>query len=498
MKFIKSLNWSLIWTKFDKIGWVAFLFFMAFLPITSFPFFPPAIGGGALVRPLSLYPLLVIIPLVILPRLFSIRLPREFLALGAFVVVVVLTGIISLFRETNPASNISSWERVLRATITLGLGTAYYLAVALTPKTIGQLRTALGAMYVGFTVALAWGSFQLIYVLNFSRPYFKMINELQGLVSTRRLFENRISGMTYEPNWFAEQITLLLIPWLLASLLSGTSVLRLWKKSSRWHWLTIELFLLLWAIVILLFTYSRAGLLNFAILLVVTLLIVNLRQFRALRHMENSQKARRASFRFLLQLGAVITVLASAMYFIGTKNAFFTRLWGYWQRPNITIEGYLTYLGFEARLVYGEAAYNMYLQYPLFGVGPGNYALHFAESLPYKPLAKTPEVLRLVTPDESRDRLVTAKNFPLRLLAETGILGLAAFIAFFVSIFSITINLLAYPGQQGKFWGLGALLSMVAFIFSTLSFDSFALPNMWVAFGLITAANLLVKIENSD
>lgn len=106
MKSKKSLNWLAIRNIAEKTGWIAFLLFMVTLPVTSFPYFPPAIGGGAIVRPLSLYPLFVIIPLIIIPRLFTVRLPRQFLALGAFVVIVVLTGVVSLLRETNPASEI--------------------------------------------------------------------------------------------------------------------------------------------------------------------------------------------------------------------------------------------------------------------------------------------------------------------------------------------------------------------------------------------------------
>ncbi len=150
--------------------------------------------------------------------------------------------------------------------------------------------------------------------------------------------------------------------------------------------------------------------------------------------------------------------------------------------------GYLQYLGFEARMIYGEAAYNMYLASPVLGVGPGVYALYFADALPYQPLAKTPEVIRLITPEEGFNRLITAKNFLLRLLAETGILGTAAFIAFFISIVGMAINLWLSREREEKYWGTGAVLALAVFLLSTLSFNSFALPNMWVIFGFITAA----------
>ena len=41
-------------------------------------------------------------------------------------------------------------------------------------------------------------------------------HRLQEFVSYRRLLPERISGLTYEPHWFAEQIIVLLLPGLLA------------------------------------------------------------------------------------------------------------------------------------------------------------------------------------------------------------------------------------------------------------------------------------------
>ena len=94
----------------------------------------------------------------------------------------------------------------------------------------------------------------------------------------------------------------------------------------------------------------------------------------------------------------------------------------------------------------------------------------------------------MITPEEGFNRLITAKNFFLRLLAETGILGTAAFIAFFISIVGMAINLWLSREREEKYWGTGAVLALAVFLLSTLSFDSFALPNMWVIFGFITAA----------
>jgi O-antigen ligase len=148
-------------------------------------------------------------------------------------------------------------------------------------------------------------------------------------------------------------------------------------------------------------------------------------------------------------------------------------------------------------MIYSETAFNTYASSPFLGVGPGNYALLFADMLPNRPLARTPEVLRLVTPEEGRDRLVTAKNFGLRLLAETGVLGTAAFLAFLIAILGSVFFLWLSPHPDENFWGIGGILALAAFLLSTLSFDSFAVPNMWVIFGFITAASVLARYPHS-
>ena len=96
--------------------------------------------------------------------------------------------------------------------------------------------------------------------------------------------------------------------------------------------------------------------------------------------------------------------------------------------------------------------------------------------------------MRVITPEPGRVRLITAKNFYLRLLAETGALGLAAFIAFLAAVMGCALYLYLSPKRTERVWGLAALCAIIAFLSTAFSFDSFAIPNMWVVFGIITAA----------
>jgi len=161
------------------------------------------------------------------------------------------------------------------------------------------------------------------------------------------------------------------------------------------------------------------------------------------------------------------------------------------------IINYFEYLGFGARYTYMETAYQVYDDYPILGVGLGNYAFYFEERLPDRPLAVIPEVLRLVVPVPGNSRLITPKNLILRVMAETGMLGLVTFIAFIMAILGCALYLWFSPKIEVKFWGVGGILGLIAFGLVAFSFDSFAIPNMWVVFGLITAAMRLSQQQFS-
>jgi hypothetical protein len=287
--------------------------------------------------------------------------------------------------------------------------------------------------------------------------------------------------MTYEPNWFAEQICFLLIPWLLASVLSGYSVFR-W----HWRWVTIELFFLIWAMVVLVFTFSRTGL-----FVLIALVFVGILFFRSPGGKEGEKGNSRTKtwVRRLVEAGLLVVILIGMIYFVGSQNTFFSRLWNYWSEASKTsVAGFFEHIGFSARFAYGQAAYSTFEAYPEIGVGVGNYAFYFQEMLPDEPIARTPELLKIVTPDPGRNRLITPKNFYFRILSETGLIGAAAFVSFLIAILGCALFLWYSAEKEQYFWGKAGLLGLIAFALAAFSFDSFAIPNMWVVFGLITSA----------
>ncbi len=473
-----------------KLAWVLFL---VTLPVTSFPYFPPTFGGGTLVRPLSVYPLLVLLVLVTIPRLFTRTLPKATLSLLPFALIAIASSVLSLLRNIEPVLGVSVIERVARAMITLGVGGAIYLTIVLWPRSIAELKASLRWLYTGMGIAMFVGSLQAIYIIHFTPTWYTWMNELQKYISTRRLINNRISGLTYEPNWFAEQISFMLLPWLLSSVLNDYSAFK-W----RWRKVTIEWILLLWAIGLLPLTFSRAGILNLVGLAFAGLIFFRYRpgSYSASR-LDNTRVKRKRWVRRLVEVGLAITVIFGSIFVAGTRNEFFSRLWTYWlTKNNPTVAGYIKNLGFGARFTYSETAFNTYSAFPVLGVGLGNYAFFFEEMLPDRPINLTPEVLRLITPEEGRNRLITAKNFYLRLLAETGIVGTAAFIAFLAAVAGCALYLWLSPDRGPSYWGTAGLLGILAFTLSAFSFDSLALPNMWVILGFTTAAATIYQKQD--
>jgi hypothetical protein len=473
----------------EKIKHILWVLFLITLPITSFPYFPSGFGGSTLVRPLSVYPLIVLLIIVVLPRFIKQPVTRTLLPLFAFVLIALASTLLAFTRGIDPLIGVSLSDRAVRTLFTLFLGGGFYMAVSIIPDTPEKLKASLRWLYVGFGVALIWGTLQVVYVLKFYPAYFNVLRQLQRLVSIRKLFPTRISGMTYEPNWFAEQIAFLLMPWLFTAVFNGYSVFR-W----RWRWLSVELIMLVWSAGVLIFTFSRTGM----ILLALQILIVFL--FRPSGKQGGSQTVLirwRLSWKRILQAGLALVILVGVIFVVGSRNNYFSRLWNYWTDEESSGQ-YLQYIAFDQRFTYWETAYRIYEDFPLLGIGLGNFTYYLEEYLPDYPLHPTPELLTKLTPEEGRSQLSTVKGVFPRLLAETGILGTSTFLGFLLALVGCVSYLILETDADVKYWGLAGSLGLVVFLVVSFSFDSFSVPNMWVVFGFITAAAHVYRFSNGS
>jgi len=468
------------WLKpITSIAWA--LLFIS-LPVTSFPLFPGDIGGKTLVRPLAVIPLIFLVFLVLIPRLLSKPLPRTFLPLLAFILAAAISSIAAFTLEIQTLRGVSLPLRFIRNILTLGIGCAFFFTISLLHENWDDLDYSLRWLYLGFAVALLWGSIQSVYIIHFSETYFDLISKLQSYISTRKLFETRISGLTYEPKWFAEQVGFLLLPFLLSSIISRKSVFK-W----RYHWLTVEWLLLVWSAVIILFTFSRTGLFILITLVIIAFLIYRFARLNKRIAVEKGKGSGR-NRRRVIELSFIILAVVGLAVVFGSQNKYISRFWRYWTDDQPGKKTYLEYIAFQQRFVYFQTALNMFEEYPAIGVGLGNYAFFFDKMIPDQPYNRQPEIIRQITPVEGRNRLITPKNLYGRLLAETGLFGTITFTAFILAVFGCMLYLLFSSLTEQKFWGLSGLLGFFVFFFVIFSYDSFALPNMWVFFGVLTAA----------
>ena len=482
--------------KIKNILWAGFLIS---LPVTNFRYFPGNIGGSKVqVRPLLVIPMAILL-LLSIPRLWNKKLPRFFLPLMIFFFFIIIsTGLPFVLGLTSELGEITYSGRLMRTIITLVLALGIYVTVSITPLDKGDLKFTIKWLYVGLGIAIFWGTLQTIFVLDLVPGWYRIMSSIQAHITINTGTPDRIMGLTLEPSWFADQISALWLPWVLPAAIQNRTVF-----NKRWKWITVERVLLVWMLVVLLFTLSRAG---FVVALVVIGSGILLFLPKNERKIENKQKNKWLNQisqiynkvpRFVRYAVVAIILLAGISvltYYIGKDNKYINRMWLYWTNYSSladavgtrSIGGFFRYIGFGPRFVYWETAYRMFLDNPIFGVGLGNYTFHFQNSLPSIHVGYVPEILTRIVPDHIR--VVTPKNYFARLLAETGIMGTGAFVTFLVTLTSGGLYLWLSKDPEIKFWGAGALLGMIAFLVDTFSYDSIAIPNPWVVFGLITAA----------
>ena len=114
----------------SRFLWGAALFT---LPITSFRYFP-FLGESTYVRPLSLYPVAFLVPLLFLQfwqRKVSFPRAGTWTPLLAFVLIAFTATSLGLLFDPLPMRGYEYLGRVLRAWVTLAIGLAFFIALSL-------------------------------------------------------------------------------------------------------------------------------------------------------------------------------------------------------------------------------------------------------------------------------------------------------------------------------------------------------------------------------
>lgn len=443
------------------------------LPVTSFRYFP-LLGDATYVRPLALYPIAFLLPLLVIQLLRGkVPMPRAgaLTPLTAFVLFVLAATSLGVLFAPLPLRGQEYFGRVIRAWATLLIGLAFFVSAVWMNRDEQDLRFSVKWLLFGFVLDILWSGVQ---GLAFYTPLLEKVTvtHWQRLFSMRELVKtNRISGMAYEPAWLAGQIATVYLPWLFAALLTGIRV-------TRFKW--FEIVLLVFASLLLLATYSRGGLLTAGFALALTFLIAGRRELAAawkwfisgFRHVSG----------LILRVGVLIIALGAltgAILFLGQKG-YISRLF---DTKAESIEEFVIANSAGARAAYMFGALGAYEESPVTGVGLGASGFYIYRHLPDWAMTTVPDIARQLSPE---NRLYpNPKSMYVRLLSETGLIGFFIFLAFLSSILADSLLALGSNQRYMRFLGIAGLFSWLAILMYNATQDSFATPNIWINLGIL-------------
>lgn len=459
------------------------------LPVTSFRWFP-GLGETTYVRPLAFFPLalfLLVLLVGLARKQISTSLPGSMVVLLAFGLALAAATVFGALEAPLSLRGQTYWGRALRAWATLAIGLTFFVCAAWMNRDEDDLRFSVRWLLAGFGLDILWSAVQAI---AFYTPLLDKVTvtHWQLAFSMRELVKtNRVSGLAYEPAWLAGQIATVYLPWLFASLLTGTHL-------TRFRWL--EAFLLATSGLLLLATYSRGGLVTALGAAGLTFLLAGGQVMRdgwrwflgGFRRPGGDIRAwvTGAGLRLGLTALAALTLLGAGVI-LGQKG-YTSRLWNT-QAENLT--DFVIENSAGARAAYTWGALGAYRQSPWLGVGLGASGFYIYQNLPDWALTTVPEIARQLSP---ANRLYpNPKNLYVRILAESGLLGLSLFAAFWLGLLGDVLGFLRKDGWL-RFLGIAGLCSWLAVSFYNITQDSFATPNMWLNLGILVGMTGLARL----
>lgn len=453
------------------------------LPVTSFKYFP-FLGRDTMVRPLSFYPLavlLVVLAIRYIRKDLRVRINGSLFLFVLFLAAAFASTALGLLQNPIPMHGQEFVGRALRAWITLAGGLTFFIGTMLMNQNEDDLRFTLIWLYAGLAVSVVWGGIQMFSYYT-GIPGRTTLNKFQLLFSVRKLLAKpRAAGFAYEPSWLASQLATVYLPWLFGGLLTG---FRVFKR--RW----IEPVLLLGATALLLMTYSRGGILMAAgscgLVFLLTQGALLRRAWNWMVHprlicQTNIQKVAQISLRV-----AILAVFMAGVVGVGwtlSRNKYFAKLWN--STKTESLEEYMVDISAGPRLAYLQAGMGIFDDYALTGVGLGASGLYLYDYIPEWSRTTVSEITRQLV--YNAWLYPNPKNLLVRLLAETGIIGFGLYLIFYLNNLGQAVELFRSEDQTRKFVGLAGLTTMFVLIFFYFTQDSFIDPDGWLNLGIFLA-----------
>ena len=491
--------------RLKRLGHLSFILAWAavfiLLPITSLPLFSH-LAGGTSVAPAAFLPLVFLLLAWFIPYLIGKgTIPRASIPFLLFISIAIIASSAAFFLNTPPFKDVSVFHEEIRAVLTLAIGASFYLVTATWfSKSESRLTFVLKWINISGILILLWALVQAFYIFMFQSHFPNLLSAFQDLVSTRGLFKGRITAFAFEPSWLAHQLNLLYLPFWLGATISGTSAHRF-----RLGKISLENILFLLGAVIV-FLASRVG--TLAILLVLALmgLYANFLVARRVLRWSMTQFARvspaiKKAIRLVLPvllliifISAYVLAAVGLVYGLSHVDKRLERIFQpqslqQWLGLIKNPYAFFNYLQFAERYVYWVGGWNIFNLHPILGVGLGNAGFYFQRQLPAYSWS-LPEVMDTYYRTAG---LPNIKSLWVRLLAETGIVGLSAFIAWLVVLFRLGWFIRLSKNRLIRTIGWSGLFVLVAFLIEGFSTDTFALPYLWVSLGVLSAAGALIS-----
>jgi O-antigen ligase len=481
--------------RYRRLIWLIWLILLVTLPATSFPAVARFFSHTP-VSPMALIPLAALCFVWLLPYLISGgNLPKAFWPLLVFALLAMLSGILALQYPLFPYKGQTVLSREIRALATLAFGLAFYLCASILPSNEQEIRQSLKAIYLGAFLTLAWSTLQIYIVFDGILEVPDHLNEIHRLFSIRDMLENRVGGLAYEPSWLGNQLVLLYLPFMVSGVTRRSSVFPTYKK-----FLSVELFLAFWSLAVLYMTKSRISFLSLGVVVGLLYLIGCWRLGKRIARKGKRPDARgrmlaerlmppAVAFAGICLLLALAFAAARGLTTVDRRFRNLFRLPAQMSEIQALHPDEVGYevanrLAFAERIVYWSSGYGAFERYPIFGVGPGNTGFLFTSTIsPYA--FRLTEIKKVL--DSTFPGFPNPKNLWLRLLAETGIVGTSAFLIWILVLGCLAYDLTLNGDRLGKMIGLAGLMGIVVQLVEGFSLDSFALPQMWIIFGLLTA-----------
>ena len=477
-----------------KLLWFAML---VSLPITSFPLISESLGGVVLVSPLAMIPMLLVVLLGVFPALLQKEpLPRLTKPIFLFAFLAFISACMAFLLPIFPYKGQSILDRELRAGITLMIGLGFYISVIVLARNKADILSGMRAIYIGLFLVIVWSAVQTWTILDQVPTIPHWISTIHRWFSIHDPYPHRVTGLAYEPSWFGNQLVIIYLPLLIGSIITGESIFQ-----KRIGWVSIELLLGVSALLILIMTKSRISLLSFSAI-VACLFAVFVYRFLKKRFKQIASDSPLNIVRLtrLLQNVLLITILIALLTGLGVVF-----LWGVSQLddrmtdlfemgslvtelryfyPNDVVFAVGHRLTLAERFIYWATANRIFSAYPLLGVGPGNAGFFFQDFLPVYG-HQLVEIQNVLT--QPMYGFPNPKSLWFRILAENGIVGFISLMVWLILLASTARALIRSRDRFDRFIGISGAICLIAQIFEGFSLDTYALPQLWIMLGLLTA-----------